>query len=146
MRRIFLFSAFLACLSVASPAAFAASASETKATAGLTDRFSGFVERLWPLARARGVSRFTFDGAFKGMTPDAEVVALTKKQSEFVKPIWDYLATATSAARIERGTKALLENEQAVAAVESRYGVDRSVILGVWAWRRILEATQAGKM
>ena len=145
MRRIFLFSAFLACLSVVSPAAFAASASETKATAGSTDRFSGFVERLWPLARARGVSRFTFDGAFKGMTPDAEVVALTKKQSEFVKPIWDYLATATSAARIERGTKALLENEQAVAAVESRYGVDRSVILGVWGMETNFGSYTGGK-
>jgi len=145
MRRIFLFPAFLACLAVVSPAAFAASASEAKATAGATDRFSGFVERLWPLARARGVSRVTFDGAFKGMTPDAEVVALTKKQSEFVKPIWDYLATATSAARIERGTRALQENEQAVAAVESRYGVDRSVILGVWGMETNFGSYTGGK-
>ncbi len=145
MRRVLFFSALLASLALVSPEVVAAPSKPLKATTDMGNRFSGFVERIWPLARARGVSRATFDLAFKGMTPDTEVVALTKKQSEFVKPIWDYLATATSAARIERGTKALLENEQAVAAVESRYGVDRSVILGVWGMETNFGSYTGGK-
>ncbi|HEX2137938.1 MAG TPA: lytic murein transglycosylase, partial [Microvirga sp.] len=48
--------------------------------------FGRFVEGLWPEARARGVSRATFDEAFRGVTPDPKIIALTKKQSEFVQP------------------------------------------------------------
>ena len=150
MRRIFLFFAVIAGLIVASPAVFAGPSKsdaclQLKSSAKSSGRFSGFLERLWPRARARGVSRATFDAAFKSMTPDAEVIALTKKQSEFVKPIWDYLASATSSARLERGQRIMREYEQALAAVEARYGVDRSVILGVWGMETNFGSYTGGK-
>ena len=53
--------------------------------------FRSFVENLWPEARARGVSRATFDEAFRGVELDGKIIALTKKQSEFVRPIWQYI-------------------------------------------------------
>ena len=53
--------------------------------------FRRFIEGLWPEARARGVSRATFDDAFRDVLPDAKIIALTKKQSEFVRPIWEYV-------------------------------------------------------
>ena len=34
--------------------------------------------------------------AFRGVEPDAKIVALTRKQSEFVRPIWDYINGAIS--------------------------------------------------
>ncbi len=145
MRRVLFFSALLASLAMASPDVGAAPSKPVKTKAEAGNRFSGFVERLWPVARAKGVSRATFDLAFKGMTPDVEVIALTKKQSEFVKPIWDYLASATSAARIERGTRILAENESTIAAVEARYGVDRSVLLGVWGMETNFGSYTGGK-
>jgi lytic murein transglycosylase len=145
MRRVLLFSALLASLALISPEVGAAPSKSVKTKAEAGNRFAGYVDRIWPLARARGVSRATFDLAFKGMTPDAEVIALTKKQSEFVKPIWDYLASATSAARIERGTRILYENESTLAAVEARYGVDRSVILGVWGMETNFGSYTGGK-
>ncbi len=43
------------------------------ATAGhavAAERFAQWVARLWPEAKARGISRATFDRAFAGMTPD----------------------------------------------------------------------------
>ncbi|MBV8474868.1 MAG: lytic murein transglycosylase, partial [Hyphomicrobiales bacterium] len=67
------------------------------------DAFHKFVAELWPLAKARGISRRTFDAAFKGVTFDSKIIAYTKAQPEFVKPIWQYLETAVSSARIQRG-------------------------------------------
>jgi membrane-bound lytic murein transglycosylase B len=68
-------------------------------------RVPRFVEGLWPEAKARGVSRATFDEAFRGVLPDAKIIALTKKQSEFVRPIWDYINGAISAQRLQRGRR-----------------------------------------
>jgi lytic murein transglycosylase len=94
--------------------------------------FQRFVQGLWPAAKARGVSRTTFDEAFQGVEPDAKIIALTKKQSEFVRPIWDYINGAISAQRLKRGQDMAAEWSQTLAAVEKTYGVPRSVVLGVW--------------
>jgi membrane-bound lytic murein transglycosylase B len=94
--------------------------------------FQRFVEALWPEARSRGVSRATFDDAFHGIAPDPKIIALTKKQSEFVRPIWDYINGSISAQRLERGRQLANEWSKTLAAVERTYGVPRSVILGVW--------------
>lgn len=150
MRRICLFFVVITGLHAMCPPVFAGPSKADSALQGKSpvekgDRFSGFLDRIWPQARARGVSRATFDLAFKGLTPDAEVIALTKKQSEFVKPIWDYLATATSSARLERGMRLMRENEPVVAAIEARYGVDRSVILGVWGMETNFGSYTGGK-
>ena len=94
--------------------------------------FAASSRRLWPEAKARGVSRATFDEAFRGVAPDAKIVALTKKQSEFVRPIWEYIDGAVSAQRLERGRQLASEWSETLAAVERTYGVPRSVVLGVW--------------
>jgi membrane-bound lytic murein transglycosylase B len=112
-----------------SPAAATPQVSEPAKAASA---FHGFVERLWPLAKARGVSRETFDLAFRGVTPDQEVIDLTHRQSEFVKTIWEYLASAASQNRIERGGKMAGQYSAVLDQVEARYGVERAVVLGVW--------------
>src|ERR671917_2027480 len=66
----------------------------------LQPEFQRFLEQLWPDARARGVSAETFNQAFAGVTPDPKIVALSQKQSEFVRLIWDYLAGAVAPARV----------------------------------------------
>ncbi len=94
--------------------------------------FAAFVERLWPLAQARGVSRQTFDAAFNGVTPSPTILGHTRKQAEFVKPIWDYLAGAVSTARTERGRARAAEFSAVLSQIESRYGVDPYVVMAVW--------------
>src|SRR5918993_4819096 len=94
--------------------------------------FQRFVQGLWPEARARGVSQATFNEAFRGVEPDAKIIALTKKQSEFVRPVWDYINGAISAQRLDRGRQMAAEWTRTLAAVEQAYGVPRSVVLGVW--------------
>jgi membrane-bound lytic murein transglycosylase B len=107
--------------------------------------FRAFIDRLWPIAKARGVSKATFDSAFAGLSPDQEVIDLTRKQSEFVKPIWEYLASAISSNRLERGGKLAGANEAVLDAVERKYGVDRSVILGVWGMETNFGGYTGGK-
>jgi lytic murein transglycosylase len=111
-------------LAVAGPPARAQEASQAD--------FQRFVQSLWPAAKARGVSRGTFDEAFAGVAPDPKIIALTRKQSEFVRPIWDYINGALSAQRLERGRQMAAEWSQTLAAVERTYGVPRSIVLGVW--------------
>ena len=94
--------------------------------------FEKFVASLWPLAEQRGVSRSTFDRAFAGVSFDPKVVAMTAAQPEFVRPIWDYVASAVSADRIERGRKKADAVSAWLTKAEQTYGVDEAVILGVW--------------
>jgi lytic murein transglycosylase len=98
----------------------------------LQPEFQRFLEQLWPDARARGVSAETFNQAFAGVTPDPKIVALSQKQSEFVRPIWDYLAGAVAPARIAKGQEMADELAGLLDAVESHYGVPKGIVLGVW--------------
>src|SRR4051794_25545124 len=101
-------------------------------TATASADFAHFVTSLWPQAHARGVSRATFDTAFRGVTPDPDVIERTRKQAEFVKPIGDYLATAVSEKRIGNGRLKAREWKDILEKVDRRYGVDPYIVLGVW--------------
>jgi lytic murein transglycosylase len=94
--------------------------------------YRDFIESLWPEARARGVSRSTFDEAFRGVSLNAKIIALTKNQSEFVRPIWQYVRDAVSDQRLEWGRRLSREWAKTLAAVERAYGVPGSIVLGVW--------------
>lgn len=97
-----------------------------------TPGFDIFLQRLWPQAQARGISRATFDLAFRDVAPDPSIVALTKKQSEFSAPIWGYLDSAVGGTRIPRGRDAAAEHASVLAQIEARYGVPKEIVLGVW--------------
>lgn len=94
--------------------------------------FRAFIAALWPDAAARGVSRATFDAAFAGLTPDPSIVAVTRKQSEFVKPIWSYVNGAVTEARIAQGRAKAQQFAQTLDRAEKQFGVERWVVLGVW--------------
>ena len=94
--------------------------------------FQAFLTALWPLARAQGISRKTFDAALGQVTPDPSIIALTKKQSEFVRPIWSYLDSAISETRTARGRAAAERYASELSAIEAKYGVDKRIVLGIW--------------
>ena len=103
------------------------------ATARPADGFARFVEELWPDAKAAGVRRPTFDDAFRGIAPDPKVVALTRKQGEFSRPISAYVTGAVSAARIGQGQTLAERWRAAFGQAEAAYGVPRAIILAIWA-------------
>ncbi len=91
-----------------------------------------FLASLWNEARQRGIRRETFHAALGNFTPDPAIIALTKKQSEFVQPIWSYLDNAISDSRLTRGRSAGERFAGELAAIERKYGVDRRILLGIW--------------
>ncbi len=95
--------------------------------------FDKFIAGLWPLAQERGISRSTFDTAFSGVTFDAAIVARTKGQTEFTRPIWEYLSAAVNARRVAEGQRLAEEQGSWLDKAESTYGVDKGVIMGIWA-------------
>jgi membrane-bound lytic murein transglycosylase B len=127
-----LLRAFILALAWSSVAFSAVAAAPNKITGSQQAAFRRFIETLWPLAEARGVSRPTFDSAFAGVTFDPTVAASAASQPEFVRPIWDYVASAVSADRIQRGRDKARSEALWLARARVLYGVDDAVILGVW--------------
>jgi membrane-bound lytic murein transglycosylase B len=127
-----LLRAFIGGLALSGVAFSAVAAAPNKITGSQQAAFRGFIETLWPLAEARGVSRATFDGAFAGVTFDPTVAVSAGSQPEFVRPIWDYVAGAVTADRIQRGRDKARSEALWLARAKDLYGVDDRVILGVW--------------
>lgn len=111
-------------------AALCGSAAVTRAQADVA--FAGWIDSFWPTARAAGVDRATYDRAFQGVTRDEETIRLMNKQSEFVKPIWDYLASAVSDARVETGREMLRTYARELEEIERRYGVNKEAVVAIW--------------
>ena len=96
-------------------------------------KFEAFIQTLWPIAKANGISRALFDAAFAGITePDPAVLKLAKNQPEFTSTTSDYLAKAVTPVRIETGQAMKAREAALLSAVEKKYGVDRHVLLGIW--------------
>lgn len=94
--------------------------------------FALWREAFRPRARAAGVSDATFDRAFAGVRPNMRVLELDASQPEFVRPIWEYLDSAVSDARVANGRRLFDEKRPALAAIEARHGVDAPVVVAIW--------------
>lgn len=98
------------------------------ANAGFDRWISGFRGR----ALAQGIRAEVFDRAFRGLAYDAGVIAKDRNQSEFTKPIWEYLDSAVSDTRVANGKAALQANRRLLERIEARFGVDRAVVVAIW--------------
>ena len=94
--------------------------------------FGNCIERLWPDAARRGVSRATFEHFTAGLTPDLSIMDKLDAQPEFTKSTWDYLDVLVSDDRIARGREVLTQYAPTFAAVERAYGVDPAIIAAIW--------------
>ena len=124
--------AFITALGCSSVTFSARAATANKTAKPQQAAFREFINTLWPLAQAHGVSRPTFDGAFAGVSFDPKVVQSALSQPEFVRPIWDYVKSAVSPERVARGRDRAHSEALWLARAKELYGVDDSVILGVW--------------
>ena len=94
--------------------------------------FRRWVESFRRRALAQGIERSVFDRAFRGVRYNADVIQRDRNQSEFTKPIWDYLDSAVSPTRVRNGRAALERYGEALDAIEARYGVEKEVVAAVW--------------
>ena len=100
--------------------------------ASAAQTFAQWIERFWPVARAAGIRRETYDRAFKGMTPDPKVIEAANFQPEYVKPIGEYIDRVVSEKRIATGKQMLTDNKALLDQLEAKYGVDRHILVAIW--------------
>jgi membrane-bound lytic murein transglycosylase B len=100
--------------------------------AAANPEFRDYLESLWPQAQARGVTRATFDSALNGLQPDAESIALTRRQPEYGRAVGAYLNSMVVPARIQGGLRRLADWRDTLDAVERKFGVEREIIVAIW--------------
>ncbi len=96
------------------------------------DKFDTFKTALWPDAQAKGITRATFELALRGVTPDPRVIAATKRQPEYGKPVGEYINALVGHGRIERGRAKAREWAKTFDVVEQKFKVERWVLLALW--------------
>jgi lytic murein transglycosylase len=94
--------------------------------------FQQFLDALWPDAKAKGITRATFDLAFKGVTPDERVIAATKRQPEYGRPFGEYVNSIANQRRITTGQKKAAELKTLFDRVEKQFQVEREIIIAIW--------------
>jgi membrane-bound lytic murein transglycosylase B len=57
---------------------------------------------------------------------------LNFEQPEFVKPVWEYLASILSPERVATGQRLLVTYRPIFDALEKRFGVQREVLVAIW--------------
>lgn len=95
--------------------------------------FGVYVADFKDRAEAKGYDRALLDDTLSFAQPASSIIELDRNQSEFVKAIWDYLDSAVSESRIENGALELAEHAEIFAALEERFGVERSYLAAIWA-------------
>lgn len=96
------------------------------------DGFATWVANFRNRALAKGITGRTFDAAFADARYLPETVEKDRNQSEFIKPMSDYMATAVSDARVTNGREMLRTHADLLARLEATYGVDPHVIIAFW--------------
>jgi len=110
------------------------------ALAQSNEAFRQFVTELWPEAQGMGVSRATFDMAFRGVEPDLSIPDLVlpgqtkevKGQAEFTRTPAEYLNVSHLTRLSEQGRTLLTQHAADLAKIEQVIGVQRHVVLAIW--------------
>ena len=96
--------------------------------------FQRWVADFRGVAANSGISRSTFDRAFRNVTaPDPEVLELASNQPEFNAPVWQYFDNQITDESIANGRRMAQRHARTLSAVEQRFGVDRSILLAIWS-------------
>jgi membrane-bound lytic murein transglycosylase B len=94
--------------------------------------FKNCLERLWPEAARRHITRATYDKFTGDLEADVKIMDYVDAQPEFTKAFWDYLDLLVTDERITKGRELLATNAAIFDAVEKAYGVDRYIIAAIW--------------
>ena len=107
-------------------------ASGQAAAAAEPQSFDQWLAGFRDQARAEGISEATLARALDGLRYRPRVIELDGSQPEFVRPIWQYLDTAVSNARVTQGRDKLAANRSAADRAEADYGVPAEVLTAIW--------------
>ena len=96
--------------------------------------FSSFKAGLKSEAVSRGIPAKTADAFLASVRQDNAVLRADRAQGVFQRPFIDFSRRLISQARIDSGRNNARRFDAIFDQVESRYGVDRNVILAFWAF------------
>jgi membrane-bound lytic murein transglycosylase B len=96
--------------------------------------FERWVAGFRNTAANSGISRSTYDRAFRGVTSaDPEVLEKARYQPEFTAPVWDYFDNRVHEHSIQVGREMARKYKTTLDRIERRFGVDRYVLLAIWS-------------
>ncbi len=113
-------------------AATALLASLRAPAAQAADKFQACINSLWPSVKASGITRETYDRAFKNVKFDPEIIEAANFQPEYKKPVGEYVDRAVSDKRVETGKQVLIDDKALLDTLEAKYGVDRQILVAIW--------------
>jgi membrane-bound lytic murein transglycosylase B len=113
-----------------------------RAIASPDAKFDAFIRDFRAEAIAAGIRPQTYDASMSGIHRNPRVEELNRKQPEFITPVWQYLDTTVSPARVANGQAMLSRYGSTLAAVEARYRVPKEILAAVWG----LESGYGGEM
>lgn len=95
-------------------------------------------------AASAGISRPTIEAAFAGLSPDAAVLAASRRQAEFSRPIGAYVEGAASPGRVGKGRALASRWAVPLATAEARFGVPAGIVLSLWGMESDFGAATGG--
>lgn len=120
---------------VASASANVQLMTEVDARAAEQVRYASFhhwLDEFRRYAAAEGISEATLTQTLDKVRFRERVIELDRYQPEFVRPIWEYLDSAVSNARITTGRERLAEHRDTAQTMQARYGVPAEIIVAIW--------------
>ena len=76
--------------------------------------------------------RIVVERTLAGLTPNPEVKRLNEAQPEFTRPIWAYIASAVSPARVNQGRVLLAQNRETLRGMSTAIGVPTEYAIAIW--------------
>ncbi|MEE9314996.1 MAG: lytic murein transglycosylase [Rhizobiaceae bacterium] len=96
--------------------------------------FRKWVKGFSRVARKNGVSRATYNRAFKGIRSiDREVLELARYQPEFRQKLWMYFDTRVSTEAVAQGKQEKQRWGKWLRKIERKYGVSANTLLAIWS-------------
>jgi membrane-bound lytic murein transglycosylase B len=131
MARALVFAALAGLAIACGPSTVIAQAPPSFATSGDAS-FDAWRDEFARRAVSRGRDPVVLGRLLSGIRPDPRIVELDQRQPEFVSPVWDYITNRVTERRITDGRALKAQIGSTLDAVEQRYGVPGSIILGIW--------------
>ena len=96
--------------------------------------FERWIASFRQTAADNGISRTTYDRAFRGVTSvDPEVLEKARFQPEFTAPVWDYFDNRVHENSVQVGRAMARKYKATLDRIEARFGVDRYILLAIWS-------------
>ena len=112
------------------------------AQSGADAAFTQWLAGVRAEAVGQGISATTVDRAFAGLTPNARVIELDRRQPEFTSTFWGYFDRAVSDQRVAEGRAMLARHATLLARVSAATGVPPRVLVAFWG----LETNYGGNL